>query len=401
MQRTDWAEDFVEIFSSRPLTAECIFHSPKYIDRGLEKEVCDLLIILRGKAILISMKAQEDPFSKNSDKLKQWTTKNAMNAFNQAKGALKTIATKSYWCHHSRRGKVEFKPGEIQVTNVIVLTELFNEVVELCANSPMQLDNIPVTYLSLNDFLNLIKELRTFPDISAYFVARRKLPMQFLLMIGNEVSRYQFYIQNFESFNDWNIKTVVVNPDIVQNSKWQVIQNSRLIKQKNANLIEYVSDALATRNENFSDGLESHIIGRFDKSNDRRNYLLMQEELCDLGFNERAALGEQFNKVIDKVKCDNSLESMIYASFYTDSKPDFVYVLISARGVDRNNLINRSLTLLHSAMLTYKKCKGLVIADRDGEGFEVELLTCKIPPSAIGEFNTSYFDHLKVSDIPV
>lgn len=52
MQRTLWAEKFVDSFSSRPLTAECVFHSPQYIDRGKQKEVCDLLLMLRGNAIL-------------------------------------------------------------------------------------------------------------------------------------------------------------------------------------------------------------------------------------------------------------------------------------------------------------------------------------------------------------
>ena len=117
MQRTDWAEKFVESFSSIPLTAECVYYSPKYIDKGKEKEVCDLLIILRGKGILVSMKAQQDPCSKNREKQQCWTIKNAKNAFDQAKGALKTIANKSYWCQHSRRGRIEFNPGEIQVTN--------------------------------------------------------------------------------------------------------------------------------------------------------------------------------------------------------------------------------------------------------------------------------------------
>jgi hypothetical protein len=64
VQRTLWAEKFVDSFSSRPLTAECVFHSPQYVDRGKQKEACDFLLVLRGNAILVSMKSQDDPSSR-------------------------------------------------------------------------------------------------------------------------------------------------------------------------------------------------------------------------------------------------------------------------------------------------------------------------------------------------
>ena len=141
------------------------------------------------------------------------------------------------------------------------------------------------------------------------------------------------------------------------------------------------------------------MVVRFDESNQRRNYLLMQEELCDLSFNERALLGEQFNSLIEKVQNDNNSESLRYAAFYSESKPDFVYVIISSKGFDRNSLINNSTELIFSAMKTYKKIKGLVIADHDRERFEVQLVTSQMLPSIEEKVNTSYFDHLKVFDI--
>ena len=59
MQRTLWAEKFVDSFSSRPLTAEYVFHSPQYIDKGTQKELCDLLLVVRGDGILILNKVAE------------------------------------------------------------------------------------------------------------------------------------------------------------------------------------------------------------------------------------------------------------------------------------------------------------------------------------------------------
>jgi hypothetical protein len=74
-QRTKWAEDYFRGFASIPLTAECVFYSPQFLKGGFQKEVCDFLLILKGEAVLVSMKAQEDPKSRTGDKLKQWTIK--------------------------------------------------------------------------------------------------------------------------------------------------------------------------------------------------------------------------------------------------------------------------------------------------------------------------------------
>lgn len=196
MQRTLWAEKFVDSFSSRPLTTECVFHSPQYIDRGKQKEVCDFLFVLRCKAILVSMKSQDNPSLRTGDKLRRWTIKNAKKALNQARGALNTVAREPFWCQHSRRGRVDFRPNSISVGHVVVLAEVLDDAVELPNELPLLLGGIPVTYLSVNDFLNLINELRAFPDITAYLDARRTLPHSTLRMVGHEVSLYKYYILN-------------------------------------------------------------------------------------------------------------------------------------------------------------------------------------------------------------
>ena len=155
VERTLWAEKFVDTFSSRPLTAECVFHSPQYIDKDKQKEVCDHLLILRRNAILVSMKCQDNPTSRTGDKLRRWAIKNSTRAANQAKGALNTLAREHFWCDHSRRGRVDFEPSFIQVSHIVVLTEVLGDPVDLPDNLPLSLGEIPVTFLSVNDFLNL------------------------------------------------------------------------------------------------------------------------------------------------------------------------------------------------------------------------------------------------------
>ena len=399
MQRTIWAEKFVDGFSSRPLTAECVFHSPQYIDGGKQKEVCDFLLVLRGNAILVSMKSQEDPSSRTGDKLRRWTIKNATNALSQAKGALNTIAHEPFWCQHSRRGRVDFKPDSIRVAHVVVLTEVFDDAVELPSNTSLLLGDVPVTYLSLNDFLNLINELRAFLDITAYLNARRALPQKSLRMVGHEVPFYKYYILNAESFSGCGGYADARISSAARDAEWQAVLSAGQSRHTFASIVEYVSDALATRLKQFSDGLNAQTIARFDPADDRRNYLLMQEELCDLRLSERTALGEQFVNVIEKMKNGDGTKNMTYMAFYTDSKPHLVYVLVSARGVDRATLLGRLTILLRAAMATYGKDRGLVIADRDGEGFEIQMISVRSVDSNDEKLGELYFAKLRVCDV--
>jgi hypothetical protein len=401
MGRTLWAEKFVDSFASRPLTAECVFHSPQYLDKGKQKEVCDILFILRGNAILVSMKSQDDPSSRTGDKLRRWTIKNSANALNQARGALNTIAHKRFWCQHSRRGRVDFEPNSIQVAHIVVLTEVLGDAVDLPTELPLLLGDIPVTYLSVNDFLNLINELRAFPDIRAYLDARRTLQHENLRMIGHEVPFYKYYILNGESFDGCEGYADTRISNAVRDAEWRAVLSEGQSRHEFAGLIEYVSDALATRLKDFSEGLDAQTVARFDHADDRKHYMLMQEELCDLRLVERTALGEHFTKVIDKTENGKDNEGMTYAAFFTDSKPDLVYVLVSAKGVDRPTLHHRLTILLRAAMAAYGKERGLVIADRDGDGFEVQLISGPSTDTSDKKLGEMYFAKLKMSHVPI
>lgn len=401
LSRTIAAEQFVEGFTGIPLTAECVFYSPKYLDKSVEKELCDFLIILRGEGILVSMKSQEDPTTRPKDKLERWTAKYAKKALRQAEGALRTINRDPFYCHHSRRGRVDFIPSSITVRHVVVLTGVIGQTVQLPSDFPISINGIPITYLSVNDFLNLIDELRAFPDIMAYLQGRRILPHRSLIIVGDEVPLYKYYILNKKSFaecygyEDARIIAATREPE------WQEFLTLKPLTNKFASVIERVSNALATRLESYSEGLNREIVARFDPPDNRTQYLLIQEELCDLNLSERHALGMQFTRVIDKVRESNDIEKMAYDAFYTDSKNDFVYVLISSKGIGRPALMNRSSILLCAALAAYQKTRGMVIADRDGEGFEVQMISDFSARPIDEKLAKDFFANLRIFDFRI
>lgn len=180
-QRTDLAERFVEQFAGIPLTAECVHYSPQFLDKGIQKEVCDFLIVLRGEAILVSMKSQEDPDSRTGDKLERWILKNAERALSQAKGALRNIRRTRFWTQHPRRGRVDFEPDSIKIVHLVVATEVLSKRIELPNSFPLAVEDIPVTYLVINDLCNIVYELRTFLDLGQH-AASNKWPKLDLLI---------------------------------------------------------------------------------------------------------------------------------------------------------------------------------------------------------------------------
>ena len=82
------------------------------------------------------------------------------------------------------------------ITHGLVLTEVFQPI-DLQPDAddlPLSCGAMPITYLSVNDFLNLAVELRTVPELIAYLDARRGLPIPDLPRIGNERPLFEFYL---------------------------------------------------------------------------------------------------------------------------------------------------------------------------------------------------------------
>jgi len=167
LKRTEHAERFVESFLSLPFIPEFVFRSPQTLKKT-QKEVADLFIAQAGMNILVSQKCQEDPSSRDHSKLISWASKAATNAAAQLDGALGTVQNKRpVWCVHPRRGRVDFSDGLPEISHVIAIVEVM-ERIQLEADDarfPLELRGVPVTYLSVNDFLNLAFELRTFQKL--------------------------------------------------------------------------------------------------------------------------------------------------------------------------------------------------------------------------------------------
>lgn len=400
MQRTDQAERFLERLASVLLTWENVFRSPQYTVNS-DKEVVDLLLVLRGRGILVSMKCQQDPKTRTGDTLVRWVQKSAKAALKQVGDGIRTSKTREFWCSHQRREQVSFKPNQIEPVRAVVIVETL-EAVALSQDIPLEIDSVPVSYLSVNDFLNILTELRTINDLILYLEARSSICPWLQRTVGIEKYIFEFYV-----LYEGSPREVDSLQDILEEIGEHKTEVESLIgKRKATNLqaesIEQLSDRLSTRLESYEDGLDEELARLFDPASKRSNYLMLQDELCDLVLDERRKLGASLSGAVEKVKEDDSNESMVYQADHLDSKPDFLYIFSSSKGFSRNEVIKRCCELLQGGLAYYGKTRGLAVNYTQGlENYEAVMIhSFKETPESM-RLGKECFSNLKMSDIPI
>jgi hypothetical protein len=366
--RTQWAEKQAEELLSVPFIAEFVLRSPQMID-GTQKEVADLLILYKDSGLLVSQKAQEDPLSRNEQKNELWVLKAAKNGVSQLCGALRP-STKAIWCEHPRRGRVDFPAGLPSILHGIVTVETFRPVdlQAAAADLPLAQGSTPLTYISLSDFINIAMQLRTVPELLRYLGARRELPEAALRRVGDEQPLFEFYLLHgtFKQCRGHQHAR-----EIVEAASQQVddILEHMAEYQHFSSLMEHVGHELATRSATCLDGLSADLLAKFDPSEKRANYLLMQEVIADLPLRERAELGKQFARVIQHMS--EQPQGYTQATAHLDSRPEWVFVFGASKRWERASLLGSMERTMRAALAHYKKQRCMIIIDRDGEGYEV------------------------------
>jgi hypothetical protein len=151
---------------------------------------------------------------------------------------------------------------------------------------------VPVSYFSVNDLLNLIVELRSFPELETYFASCAALPDDTRQTLGGESFLYERYLINEGGFGGWRGFEDAESRRAARPRQLREIQAEKHRLDASARFVEVVIDCLSTRLANHEQDLSPEILLGFDPADWRENYLTMQEELCDLSLVERRALGQ-------------------------------------------------------------------------------------------------------------
>jgi hypothetical protein len=164
--------------------------------------------------------------------------------------------------------------------------------------------------------------------------------------------------------------------------------------------MEHVAHELATRLPNYEAGLSPELVAAFDPPEKRRNYLEILRLLASFRLRERSELGVAFDLVVDKMR--NSERGFAIDAVYMDSRPDWVYVFLSSKKIDRAQVLSWVSPLMRAAMAHYQKARCLIVIDRDGVGYELGLskpeFEATVTDYSIGE---TVFGKLRIDDRPL
>jgi len=140
-------------------------------------------------------------------------------------------------------------------------------------------------------------------------------------------------------------------------------------------------------------------VAKFDAEPNRRSYLIVQENLCDLRLGERRVIGEGFVRLRERVAAAG--QDLGYRSFFSDRKPDFLYVVAVERGLDRREIIQRAEVLLLGGLAQRGKKEGMIIVDRAGIGYEVMQIAVPSHTAEAVAAGDALFGKLKITDTPI
>jgi hypothetical protein len=290
--RTTQIERVVAELLGKPLMRENVFHSVKFVRGGIEKEVCDVLLVHRREALVISIKGQD--VARDAEKAKRWLNKAAAKAVAQLRGANRTLTTSQVWCQHGVLGRRIFQSGDVAACHSIALIEATNEVVVDVDVTGFNQSNVAalLTLMAIHDFLTLVKYLRTFRDLRAYLDGRTAvLRDPDRRTMGAETHLLNFYTANRDSFATC---TGIVEARLVSAAGKHVVEGSAFRDREliQASILEdFMAGISATTPAELPPEMAA-VMSPVTAAEDAASKASLRDELCDLTVQERAALGD-------------------------------------------------------------------------------------------------------------
>jgi hypothetical protein len=284
-----------------------------------------------------------------------------------------------------------------------VAVEVFQEVdLEPDAKKlPLECAAIPITYLSVNDFLNLAVNLRTVPELAEYLAGRRSLPRADLRVIGDEKTLFHFYLLNGGSFAGCLGRVDARIAVAAQQQRVRELLERKAEADHHSFRLEYVADKFAAHHPNFTVALPQGISkDTYDPAELERDTLEIQEELADLRLRERSELGRAFDGAIRQLSGEK--EGFRYMAARLDSKPEWVYIYGASKNVDPKEVQSRIMMLVRGAMAYYEKRRCLLLLDRDGRSVIASLSRPELTPTfADFEVGQRLFGRLRITSTPI
>ncbi len=362
-QRSDEMERLVAELASVPLMRENVFHSARFLDGAVEKELCDVLLVHRGEAIVISVKAQNR--ARDRESTVRWLNKHGPKAVSQLAGAYRTLRNRAFWSMHPVTGRRDFEPGSVHpVHGLALLDSSFEAPVAVSRHEMERLGGIaPVTLMTIADFSDTIKGLRTWRDLREYLDARNHVirhPDR--CVVGSELELFTYYVMQGDSF-DGCVGLADARLAVKASGRGTDARTARAREWALASILEDLLTALPgfapTQFPDDLQGLLNPLAGSAAE--------VIRDDLCNLSLQERAALGEQIG-----YQCASAAQEQgpdpLYGSVRFDRHPDKVYLVVVGWKLSPDELLVLALEALIAACVFHRRHTGvLLVANEVGD----------------------------------
>ena len=232
------------------------FPNPKN-ERRDKKEICDLLILFKDTAIIISIKNYS--FKGNYERYFRSTLKKANAQINGAERKL-FEKTKDIYIKHHELGEIKFEPSNYPKVQRIIIN--LNDIPLFYPGGEKTFANKYAHIFNWEAFLGIVLELNTIPDLILYLEEREKVfkDYEMTIMKGNE--------------DDWDVET---NKSFVNyKSEFHINKDFVLIS---GNEMDILADYL-TFNRKFNEHFYSkEFNGAFFKLDENWNNYLERKEV--------------------------------------------------------------------------------------------------------------------------
>jgi len=368
MQQGHFLEQIIASFSSRFFMKDFVLLNPKYFRAGHEKELADLLLVLNDTCIVISVKGTNEK-PKSETKLKSWLTKRTLEGSKQAKGGFNWLSKVSFKAQDLWGETKEFEPNSLRPLCGIVLLECSQQPfgsIEFNRQQPQS--NIPLHFLSLNDFLNVINCLGSIWDVFDYFSKRADIRHIFT-GINQEQPVLAYYTLRSKDLSGLVTED---KAELCVSHTLHLFDNLAQYEERErlAGYVNAIVHELHTRNPLIEEYIPAELKGCIEPPDKRIAYLKMAAMLNALPISNKVWIGRELKSHLANLRGSGKAGCFAFKRVRTE----LVFVFAFFSRLSRTERIRDIQKMLPAALYQYQVTEGLAVAfdaDDSKTGFDL------------------------------
>jgi len=371
MQHGSLIEQIIAEFNSRYFMNDFVFLNPKYPRGKNQKELCDLLLVLNDKCVVISVKAT-DGTPKTEAKLQTWLVKKSREGSNQAKGGVAWLKKVSSTGHNLWREERTFPAGSLTPVCGITLLECSQQPYgEIQFELGLPESTIPLHVLSVNDFLNVVNCLGSIWDVFDY-LEQRGVVRHCFSGINQEQALLAYYSLVSKDVKGYPNEE---KKKLSEQHAFHLIQNQAKYDDRNrfAGYVNSIVHELHTRHPNIQDHMPPELLAHVESPDRRTGYLEMATMLNSLPVSSKVYIGREIESRLNNLRGSGKAGCLAFKSLA--GKAVFVFGCFS--GSSRADRIRNIRGMVPGALFQYKVTDGLGVAldaDHPETGFDLILM---------------------------